>query len=54
MVQNNRMTMTSLPIAAAVNPNVATWCSLSYVALWAKMTNFGGSAMPVTVSVASL
>ena len=24
---------------------VATWCNLSYVALWAKMTNLGFSAM---------
>ena len=48
IVQNNKTMITSLPIAAAVMPSVATWCSLSYVALWAKMTNFGGVGIPTS------
>lgn len=47
IVQNNKTIITFLPIAAAVMPSVATWCSLSYVALWAKMTNFGSAGIPL-------
>ena len=36
-----QQTSTNTSEAAAVRPSVATWCNLSYVALWAKMTNLG-------------